>query len=156
MEKARKILLLKIIIELIIFSFISLIVFFTWWFTAFLSFVPFAIIWTFWWFNVFEFITSLKIESKYRIIWSIMNGLFILFIVIGITLYYMAFDTVDNTIDVKYFILFIVDIVLLLISFVIFVINIIHIVKKYYRLLIDIIKNKINGWKNSEVRQTST
>jgi hypothetical protein len=78
-----------------------------------------------------------------------MNGLFILFIVMGSTLYSMAFDTGDNTIDVKYFIFFILDIVLLLIFFVIFVINIIHIIKKYCRLLINIIKNKINGWKKS-------
>ena len=111
------------------------------WITAFLSFIPLAIIWTFWWFNIFEFITSIKIELKYRAIWAIINGLFLLFIFVGLTTFSMAFDTVDGTVNTKALIFFIANIVLFLTSLVIYIINIIRIVKKYYKTLIDKIKN---------------
>jgi len=153
MDKNRKKLLIKIICQFIIFSFISIIVWFTWWWTAFLSFIPFAIIWTFWWFNIFEFITSINIELKYRSIWAIINGLFVLFIVIGITTYSMAFDTGGNIKNIKSMIIFITNIILSIVSLIVFIINIINIVKKYYKILKEIIKNKIMG---NNVRQHCT
>jgi hypothetical protein len=153
MDKNKKKLLIKIICQLIIFSFISIIVWFTWWWTAFLSFIPFAIIWTYWWFNIFEFITSISIELKYRNIWAIINGLFVLFIVVGVTTFSMAFDTGDNNINIKPMVIFITNIILIIVSLIIFIINIINIVKKYYSLLKEIIKNKI---KCNNVRQHCT
>jgi hypothetical protein len=160
MNKDNKILLLKIIIQLITFSLLSIIVWFTWFWTMFLSISIFIFIWPLWWFNLIELITNIKINKKYRLIFSSTLAIGFISLIVIITCGGAVFDYAQLIItfgeepfdyeDIEiseliiYSIILVVSIITLILCIKKFIINLIKILKEYLpelkNKIIDIIK----------------
>jgi biotin transporter BioY len=128
----RKMICRKILKKGIVFLGITIITSFTLSLTDFLTFSIITYIWTLWAFDIFEYFTLIKIERKFKNIWSITLSLYIIIILIGLTSLSVIIDRPENENIYIAVIVSIINGILFIINTIISIKNFANILRIYY------------------------